>query len=75
MQALLRGARTRILAAFVTLLAFSTVLSVLAIRQLLLVRTADRVDAVADPGGRRVPHARARPQPGRRDAVPRAAAR
>jgi two-component system OmpR family sensor kinase len=45
MQAFLRGARTRILAAFVTLLAFSTVLSVLAIRQLLLVRTADRVDA------------------------------
>jgi signal transduction histidine kinase len=42
---LLRGARTRILAAFVILLAFSTVLSVLAIRQLLLVRTADRVDA------------------------------
>jgi two-component system OmpR family sensor kinase len=42
---LLRGARTRILAAFVILLAFSTLLSVLAIRQLLLVRTADRVDA------------------------------
>ncbi len=42
---LLRGARTRILAAFVILLVFSTVLSVLAIRQLLLVRTADRVDA------------------------------
>jgi two-component system, OmpR family, sensor kinase len=41
----LRGARTRILAAFVILLAFSTLLSVLAIRQLLLVRTADRVDA------------------------------
>jgi signal transduction histidine kinase len=39
------GARTRILAAFVILLAFSTLLSVLAIRQLLLVRTADRVDA------------------------------
>ena len=45
MQAFLRGARTRILAAFVTLLVFSTVLSILAIRQLLLVRTADRVDA------------------------------
>ncbi len=45
MQALLRGARTRILAAFVTLLAFSTLLSALAIRQLLLARTADRVDA------------------------------
>jgi HAMP domain-containing protein len=42
---LLGGARTRILAAFVILLAFSTLLSVLAIRQLLLVRTADRVDA------------------------------
>ena len=40
-----RGARTRILAAFVILLAFSTLLSVLAIRQLLIVRTADRVDA------------------------------
>src|SRR5918992_5619599 len=42
---LLRGARTRILAAFVILLVFSTLLSVLAIRELLLVRTADRVDA------------------------------
>jgi two-component system, OmpR family, sensor kinase len=42
---LLRGARTRIMAAFVILLAFSTLLSVLAIRQLLIVRTADRVDA------------------------------
>jgi signal transduction histidine kinase len=42
---LFRGARTRILAAFIILLAFSTVLSVLAIRQLLLVRTGDRVDA------------------------------
>jgi signal transduction histidine kinase len=40
-----QGARTRILAAIVILLAFSTLLSVLAIRQLLLVRTADRVDA------------------------------
>jgi two-component system, OmpR family, sensor kinase len=44
-RSLLRGARTRILAAFVILLAFSTLLSVLAIRQLLLVRTGDRVDA------------------------------
>jgi signal transduction histidine kinase len=44
-RGLLRGARTRILAAFVILLAFSTLLSVLAIRQLLLVRTGDRVDA------------------------------
>ena len=40
-----RGARTRILAAFVILLGLSTLLSVLAIRRLLLVRTADRVDA------------------------------
>jgi two-component system, OmpR family, sensor kinase len=39
------AARTRILGAFLVLLAFSTLLSVLAIRQLLLVRTADRVDA------------------------------
>jgi signal transduction histidine kinase len=39
------AARTRILGAFIILLAFSTLLSVLAIRQLLLVRTADRVDA------------------------------
>jgi two-component system, OmpR family, sensor kinase len=45
LASLLRGARTRILAAFVVLLAFSTLLSVLAIRQLLIVRTADRVDA------------------------------
>jgi two-component system, OmpR family, sensor kinase len=42
---ILRGARTRILAAFVILMAFSTLLSVLAIRQLLIVRTADRLDA------------------------------
>lgn len=41
----LAGARTRILAAFVVLLAFSTLLSVLAIRELLVVRTSDRVDA------------------------------
>src|ERR671916_1300616 len=39
------AARTRILGAFVVLLAFSTLLSVLAIRQLLLVRTDNRVDA------------------------------
>jgi two-component system, OmpR family, sensor kinase len=42
---LLRGARTRILAAFLILLSFSTLLSVLAIRQVLIVRTGDRVDA------------------------------
>jgi signal transduction histidine kinase len=44
-QRLLAGVRTRILLAFLVLLAFSTALSVLAIRQLLLVRTSDRVDA------------------------------
>jgi two-component system, OmpR family, sensor kinase len=42
---LLAGARTRVLLAFVVLLAFSTALSVFAIRQLLLVRTSDRLDA------------------------------
>jgi two-component system OmpR family sensor kinase len=45
LQRLLAGARTRVLLAFVVLLAFSTALSVLAIRELLLVRTGDRVDA------------------------------
>jgi two-component system OmpR family sensor kinase len=45
LHGLFGAARTRILGAFVVLLAFSTLLSVLAIRQLLLVRTADRVDA------------------------------
>ena len=39
-----RRARTRILAAFVVLLTFSTLLSLLAISQLLVVRTANRVD-------------------------------
>ena len=42
---LLASARARILLAIVVLLAFSTVLSVLAIRELLLARTSDRVDA------------------------------
>jgi two-component system OmpR family sensor kinase len=42
---LLLGARTRIMAGIVILLAFSAVLSLLAIRQLLLVSTGDRVDA------------------------------
>jgi two-component system OmpR family sensor kinase len=42
---LLAGTRTRILLAFVVLLTFSTTLSVIAIRQLFLVRTSDRVDA------------------------------
>jgi two-component system, OmpR family, sensor kinase len=45
LQRLLSGARTRVLLAFVVLLACSTALSVIAIRQLLLVRTGDRVDA------------------------------
>ncbi len=40
-----RRARTRILAAFIVLLSFSSLLSVFAIRQLLLARTANRVDA------------------------------
>ena len=42
---LLGGTRTRILAAFVILMAFSTFVSVLAIYELLLVRTSDRVNA------------------------------
>jgi signal transduction histidine kinase len=41
----LAGARTRILAAFVILLACSTAVSVVAIYELLLVRTSDRVNA------------------------------
>ena len=41
---LLASARARILLAIVVLLAFSTVLSVLAIRELLLARTSDRID-------------------------------
>ena len=45
LQRLLSRARTRVLLAFVVLLACSTALSVVAIRQLLLVRTGDRVDA------------------------------
>jgi signal transduction histidine kinase len=40
-----RSARTRILAAFVILLAFSTLVSVLAIQELLSVRVSDRIDA------------------------------
>ena len=42
---LFAGARTRILAAFIMLLAASTVVSVVGIRELLLVRTSDRVNA------------------------------
>jgi hypothetical protein len=40
-----RSARTRILAAFLILLAFSTLVSVLAIHELLSVRVSDRIDA------------------------------
>ena len=39
------GARTRILAAFVVLMAFSTVVSVIAIYEVLVVRADDRLDA------------------------------
>ncbi len=42
---LFASARARILLAIIVLLAFSTLLSVLAIRELLLARTSDRVDA------------------------------
>ncbi len=45
LRRLLAGARTRILAAFVILMAFSTVVSVVAIHELLLVRTSERVNA------------------------------
>jgi two-component system OmpR family sensor kinase len=41
----LAGARTRILAAFVILLTFSTAVSVIAIYEVLIVRTSDRVNA------------------------------
>lgn len=42
---LLLSTRTRVLAAFLILLAFSTVISTLALRQLLLARVNERVDA------------------------------
>jgi signal transduction histidine kinase len=45
LQRVAAGARTRILAAFVILMAFSTALSVVAIYELLIVRTSDRVNA------------------------------
>ena len=45
LRRLLGGARTRILAAFVILMAFSTVVSAVAIYELLLVRTGERVNA------------------------------
>ena len=45
LRRLLGGARTRILAAFVILMALSTIVSVIAIYELLLVRTSERVNA------------------------------
>ena len=45
LRRLLGGVRTRILSAFVILIAFSTVVSVVGIYELLLVRTSDRVNA------------------------------
>jgi signal transduction histidine kinase len=44
----LGGTRTRILAAFVVLMAFSTVVSVIAIYEVLTVRADDRLDAALD---------------------------
>jgi signal transduction histidine kinase len=44
-QRIFGGARTRILAAFVVLMAFSTVVSVVAIYEVLVVRADDRLDA------------------------------
>ena len=44
MRRLLSGARTRVLLAFVLLLALSTVASTLALRQILLARAGERVD-------------------------------
>ena len=48
---LLAGARTRVLLAFVILLALSTIASTLALRQILLARAGERVDDGARPGG------------------------
>jgi signal transduction histidine kinase len=45
LRRLLRGTRTRILAAFLVLMAFSTAVSVIGIYELLLVRTSERVNA------------------------------
>src|SRR5918998_4630414 len=45
LRRLLRGTRTRILAAFLVLMACSTAVSVIGIYELLLVRTSDRVNA------------------------------
>jgi two-component system, OmpR family, sensor kinase len=45
LHTLFASARTRVLAAFIVLLTFSTTVSLFAIRQLLLVRTDNRVDA------------------------------
>jgi two-component system OmpR family sensor kinase len=44
LERLFSDVRTRVLAAFIVLLALSTLLSLLAIRELLIVRTSDRVD-------------------------------
>jgi two-component system OmpR family sensor kinase len=44
LERLFSDVRTRVLAAFIVLLALSTLLSLLAIRQLLIVRTSDRID-------------------------------
>src|SRR5688500_8037368 len=45
LRRLLGGVRTRILSAFVVLMVFSTIVSVVGIYELLLVRTSDRVNA------------------------------
>src|SRR5688572_26371833 len=45
LRRLLGGVRTRILSAFVVLMVFSTIVSVIGIYELLLVRTSDRVNA------------------------------
>jgi two-component system, OmpR family, sensor kinase len=45
LRRVLGGARTRILAAFVVLMTFSTVVSVIAIYELLIVRVDDRLEA------------------------------
>src|SRR5688572_18289875 len=45
LRRLLGGVRTRILSAFVVLMVFSTIVSVIGIYEVLLVRTSDRVNA------------------------------
>ena len=70
-----RSARTRILATYVVLLALSAVVSILAIRQVLLIRLDDQVaDAPPAGGARARPAARRRPRPrDRRTRSPRSA--